>query len=289
MNNSSSYFGWHWNEAPAVPDRDSQMPASQWIAPTDIEILNGHLCFVLDADAADNAVTADAAMLDRFVRLADSSDSAILSYAARWGILDLCEHDTPRYHSMDWRMPPITSIPTCKLAVLDGDEDWRVEPLATWRRYSLQARTILEIGADLQAGILPPSDYWDTVCWDRTIRYDQERALDAQRKALMDVVTEWLRVGGVSPSLYWSNSGPQVWLQSPGLFGGLAMQLMLAICRSDGLERCSECRLPYVPSRRPRKGQRRYCPKCQADGIPRRDAERDARKRREEERKRAKR
>jgi hypothetical protein len=55
------------------------------------------------------------------------------------------------------------------------------------------------------------------------------------------------------------------------LFGALAVQLLFAVSRTDGLAVCSACGSPYCPPRKPRIDQRHYC-----SGYRRRGAWRDA-------------
>jgi len=70
-------------------------------------------------------------------------------------------------------------------------------------------------------------------------------------------------------------------------FGLLAIQLLLAIARAEGLATCAGCGAPFVSSRQPLAGKRvgrtiarrNYCRDCRDRKIPLRDAARDYRKR----------
>jgi hypothetical protein len=94
------------------------------------------------------------------------------------------------------------------------------------------------------------------------------------RKVVEEAVNRWLRIGAVSLSLEWWEPRPTVRLDSgplSALFGALALQLLQAVARSDGLALCSACGRPYTPERRPDPNRRHYCPQCR-NAAPHRDA-----------------
>ena len=89
-----------------------------------------------------------------------------------------------------------------------------------------------------------------------------------QREALAWIIADWLRIGDVRPRPLWRGEQPTLVLSSPGLFGALAIQLLLAMQRSDGVATGSSCGRAYTPVRRPKQHQRRYCPECRDAGAP---------------------
>ena len=106
----------------------------------------------------------------------------------------------------------------------------------------------------------------DVPWWNRSRRADQ--------RVLVDLVNFWLQIGGIQPRFRWGADAPVVFLGTPCLIGARAVQLLLAISRTDGLAICSACALPYIPTKQRAPNRRRYCPTCRAAGLPLRDAQR---------------
>jgi hypothetical protein len=84
---------------------------------------------------------------------------------------------------------------------------------------------------------------------------------DSPRHSLVDVVRDDLVIAPQS-----------------GLLGIIIQQIAQAIVTSHWAI-CSACAAPYQPERKPRKGQRRYCPACRRADIPHLHAVRDYRQR----------
>lgn len=93
-------------------------------------------------------------------------------------------------------------------------------------------------------------------------------------------VNWWLHVGMVRPRLLWGEQAAGIVFGSNSLFGHLALQLLLAIGKTEGLAVCSNCERIYAPSRQPTAGKRSYCSTCREKGVAVRDAQRDHRYRR---------
>jgi hypothetical protein len=72
----------------------------------------------------------------------------------------------------------------------------------------------------------------------------------------------------------WNKHGPGVALSPPGLFGALAVQLIYAVSRSNGLLVRSNCGNPFISQRRRDMSRRIYCPnpECGRGGLERRRA-----------------
>ncbi len=101
--------------------------------------------------------------------------------------------------------------------------------------------------------------------------------LNGQREALAAVIGTWLAIGAVRPAIAWGRSGqgddPTMALGVSTLFGGLVLQLLLAIAGQAGIAMCSACGQPFVPHRRLPSGRfaeppRAYCPGCRAKHAP---------------------
>lgn len=152
------------------------------------------------------------------------------------------------------------------------------EPIELWRTFSHQARSILEIADRLkQRKVGDPSD-WAVVYmasgraapwWDQT--------LQVERLVLASVLNEWLTLGGVRPSISWRGPLAEIDYVGPNLFSVIALQLAFAVSGGDGISTCSGCGRVYPRQRRPKEGQRNYCPECRRRKIPLRDAKRDER------------
>jgi hypothetical protein len=73
---------------------------------------------------------------------------------------------------------------------------------------------------------------------------------------------------------------PAVKFGGQGLFGAIALQLALAVGQSLGTAVCVHCRKEYsLTARRPKAGQRNFCPECRLEGIPSRYSLTDYRER----------
>jgi hypothetical protein len=73
---------------------------------------------------------------------------------------------------------------------------------------------------------------------------------------------------------------PSTRLEPFGLIGALGLQLMQKISTTTGVANCSGCGRSFSPTRKPRAGNRTYCPSCRAEKVPQRDAARASRGRR---------
>jgi hypothetical protein len=61
----------------------------------------------------------------------------------------------------------------------------------------------------------------------------------------------------------WTLSGaPRVELKGSELYGALAIQLLMAVSRSSGVETCDGCGKFYTPTRQPREGDHHFCDEC---------------------------
>jgi hypothetical protein len=210
-------------------------------------------------------------MLEDFLSLAEEPDDAILSYARRWGVLELCRHGLPASHNKFF----ISQPPDCLAC-----ESLRIEALDEWRRLSRAMGAALIIDAALEQRTTPDSAVWqlmpapyDSCFWRRGSKRDQVRI---EKMYLADVLRDWMHFGDVRISPSWRSNSTEVCLsldiEYGGLFGALTMQLALALTKSDGYAICDGCQHPYFPKRRPRPDRQNFCPKCQAKGIAHRFA-----------------
>jgi len=175
------------------------------------------------------------------------------------------------------------------------------EPLRSWARVSRRARALLNIAARLHGGARGPVEDWhlllggdetieswssrrkQTELSDDHIRRYYGSRLNEERSRLSGQLNDWLELGNVRPVLTWAQQGPELRTWIHGLFGAIALQLVLAVARTEALAICSHCARSYLPKRKPVEGKRRYCDECRTNGIPMRDAMADRRARKQEE------
>lgn len=205
---------------------------------------------------------------DRFLEIADpsTSDTVILRYAKRWGVLGLCVHLEP----------------------IGGAEHWdhwlaKGEPLSAWRRWSRILGAIVRINERHEEGRLGNKEDWETLWKDRWFVGRSKRwppnletiwkemfagYLGMQRAIIGGSVNSWLEIGTVRPLLEMDAKKMEfgLGLVGLGLFGALAVALLE---ETGGLiASCTGCRKFYRPTIRPKSGQDRYCPTCREAGIP---------------------
>lgn len=250
------------------------------------------------------------AVLDDFLLLAgDPSDEAILGYARRYGMLGLKPaegHPGPGF--VIPTVPWVGELIAPSIGYRHAPGVLR-EPVGLWRRVIRETAAVYAIAGRLRqdklvdraaweplAGIVslplsadnvvddsPPANVMDLseespVPWIPV----SPKTLEGQRQALAAIVSAWLALGAVRPVLAWGEpreDEPVVTLGTSTLFGGLVLELLLAVGGKAGFAICSGCGAAYVPHRRPPAGsfgapRANYCPTCRARGLPQREAAR---------------
>ncbi len=219
-------------------------------------------------------VKAGAKMLEQFVRLSDAPSQSILDFASQWGPLEICEHDLPASHQPH----RVTRESHCGARYLPSlDRKFQHgEPLSTWRRFSRHARAVLRVAARLHERKLAHPKDWEVVYEGSPDPPWRPQTVARDRRLLVGIVDDWLEIGDVRPQVTWTDR-PKVELAlgatrghvTAGTFGGLAVQLMLAIVPSMGVATCSDCGQPYVPKRAPPAGRLNFCEECGRQGAMR--------------------
>lgn len=241
--------------------------------------------------------------LSDFVGLArDPSAEAILAFAQRHGLLGLAITRRLRPATIPGWLPNLGTVlaPTLGYRHAPGVEK---EPLGLWRRVCREVPAVVEIGARLRLDRPADREAWFPLAdmlrfplksasptgapldgspvealgaWVWSLDAD---SLDDQRTALATVLSAWLSMGGVSPTVEWNpeSGNPFVTLSVATLFGGIVLQLAASVAGSAGLVLCSYCSTPFLPHRRPSAGQLAgdvaiYCPTCRRAGVPAREA-----------------
>jgi hypothetical protein len=111
------------------------------------------------------------------------------------------------------------------------------------------------------------TDFWRMFMKTLTEPPDVAQKRRGDRNLLSARVNTWLGLGNVKPQMKWDEHGPQIELAAgggyaDGLFGHLAIQLMLAASGSAGFVICSACSEPYVAKRMPTEGRLHFCQRC---------------------------
>lgn len=289
------------------------LPQGTWLRPPVVELEGNHLVFreTRGKDRAPSVETSPTRkLLQDFVGLADAPDEKILCYAQKWGALGLCEHDEPASHN--WSVPPLGARRGCWVPTLLGGGG--KEPLAAWRRFAKEARTVLDLAAQLHTRHWGKREDWRQLpsattaalalqiaktgdhhllrgeghltSWEEVQQITGlGRDAATEQDVLASVTDDWLRLGNVRPVFRWKKGNSAIELEGDGLFGALAVQLAFAVCAGDSFAICSECGGAYIPTRKPRSDQRRFCPDCGAKAA-RKHGARAARARKRKQRQR---
>ena len=199
-------------------------------------------------------------LLERFLALSTPNDevNSILRFAQRFGVFGFCEHDLPACHN--W-LPGGKAFgvkpcwpPKCER----NGVPYYYENLERWRSLARGAQALLNVAAAVHAGKTGRSEDW--VAADPA-RGSPSKPTEA-RERLVWRVGDWLKIGRVEVGF---GHDFEIALQfgAPfGLFGALAVRLMLAIARSEGLAVCSSCRRSFIPKRRPDQNRLSFCQEC---------------------------
>jgi hypothetical protein len=229
-------------------------------------------------------VTPPGDLLDRFVRLADADD--VKMFARGFGPLELCEHGLPFNH------PPADGAPPCQRQPVGFDVETWWEPVEAWLVIVRRFRATLEIAARLHLGHAIPRPLWHNYFrgfpgedspppGQRPLSELRRAHPDYDREEIAGRVVNFLELGRAVPRLVWKSrhASPRVTFHADGLFGVLAVQLMLAVARTEGWAICSHCGAVYSPARQPDPSRRNFCDECRRAGVPLKLAKRDSRAR----------
>lgn len=248
-------------------------------------------------DADDPTYFADAGegFLENFVELEEATDEEIAVFAERWGVLLICEHGFPSTHApAPWPFNSDAVVPLfddgtaadlemprgCR--PLSSPDGGNMEPMGVWRILSRQFKAALDVAARLHWGEKGPQGAWQHL-GGPPAPIGTDDGVETEKLYLGAFVENMLQMGDVRIGFSWADNVSEVDLVAPSMFSALAMQLALAVSRSDGLAICSNCARPFIPSRRPKPSQRRYCAICTRDKVPVRDASRAYRARKRQE------
>jgi len=233
------------------------------------------------------------AMLEEFVRLANSSPEKILGYAKRWGVLMRCPHELP--FALDTQgIEPSELCQRCwakcsKWLWSDPTERGCYppmpvgEPIDLWRRYAREAKSILGLATNLHRGRVGSENDWGVLLKQyASDHYLAKRikewptSLTIQQGVLAEIIQRWANQGKVRILLEWNTyQAPEV-TYGGGFLAALAIQIMLAVSQAHSFVICSACGTPFAPKRKPNPNRRRYCNQCGKQAAWR-DAKREER------------
>lgn len=277
-------------------DIDRRVDVLRWGLPHNLELRKDRLYWEEHPFDSGVLFTRPAAgMLERFLKLADAPDRRILDFAAKYGVLGICRHGLPAGHNSPLDRTCVHTVPAgrrkgCYVPTRrEKGKSFLWEPLSAWRALSHEALILANIADGLVRGELGERDDWRAVCVRARVsfpwsfeRLEYKASLGVRRFILAEATRAWLVMGNVRPTVIWESAHkkPSVQLSGRGLFGALAVQLALAIGQSAGYGICDHCRAQYAPEkRRPKVGQRHFCPLCRKKGIPNRYSMMDYRER----------
>ena len=255
-----------------------------WLAPKAVHVADGRLYWddgderlpgggVRTKAGQGRMVHAKPDLLGRFIDTwDDETGDRISDFAMTFGVLKLCNRGLPVGHA---RPGPYSAGPhdDCYPTGLRPDFRPYVE-LEAWRLWARRAMGLLTIAAKLQLSELPDPEHWAvhgtgsrppghrSLQWREYL--DIEEAIGLERLIAARLINDWLAIGHVHLEARWEEDSatPTARAAGKGLFGALALQLLLTTAKSQGLAICTSCGDPYTPTRKPAAGRDNYCPDC---------------------------
>jgi len=265
----------------------SSLDGAPWVAPRAVHVDGGRLYWDDGAERLPDGgrryvagcggriVQAGPDIFGRFLDTwDDDSGELICEFATTFGVLKLCSRGLPVGHV---RPGQYAGGPHDDCFSPGWPEGEPYVELASWRLWARRAMGLLNIAAKLQRSELPDPEDWavqsgrplqrrppgfEPLGWRQTS--DLEEIISLERSIAADLVNEWLALGGVRLEARWENGAttPTARAAGDGLFGALALQLLLTTAKSEGLAICSACGLTYAPTRKPPAGRDHYCQSC---------------------------
>jgi hypothetical protein len=245
-------------------------------------------------------------LLDQFIALSDqsSTDRDILAFARRYGPLYICEHHGIAIYHKPLLMSRIQLGPA---PIFGVDEPFKYiwcgpkaerrnpatfsEPVEGWRKLASRAANLLVVANEIRLNGDVPPRAWEKVDGSGEFGklYPSLAYLDEPWFRLAANVEYWLAAAEVDVRVSVEGQSLVASLNSfmMSSLALVAIQLLLAITRSEGLTTCSGCGAPFISNRRPLAGKvvgrwvakRNYCQTCREAKVPQRDAARDYRAR----------
>jgi hypothetical protein len=165
----------------------------------------------------------------------------------------------------------------------DEESGLNWDPIGRWLDYADQARAMLGIAQKLHNGERTAVGDWTALgelfpmephgITEEVLKEWQGRPW-RERPYLAMALERWLELGNVRPTFNWRHEAPAVVLEPSFFdgwtFGALAVEILMAVAKAHTLAVCSGCGAVYLrEGRRPKPGQRNFCPECQGRVAPR--------------------
>ncbi len=264
-----------------------------WYAPELLSLSGDYLYW----EHPGRKVRPDDEILAGFMSLSEGAERRILSFARRYGVIEVCAHDLPASHK-----------PRCQPQVGSAELEEQVanpkprpfgkpyslthrEPIAVWRKFATLFSALSNISATLR--MREPSRDLDWVVVRDSLDLQEGGLFTAKFKGsrlehdkhrLAAVFNLLIATAGIRPYIEVAGGGWDMmfggrWSIASGLFGELVFRLVLACTGVETPIRCSGCARPFLPTRKPAVGRRSYCKSCRKKGRPLRDAKRAQRDR----------
>ena len=268
--------------------------SDQWWVPAagGVQFTDAEMWVTGEGFADRGRVSGSRNLLEQFARLHSLDGAAIARFAGRWGFLHTCSHGIAAGH---WRVaaPATLGAANFTLEIPDDCHPQPREPFSVWRYWSSQAWGLLSAATRLRDGGRPSAAAWaalhqpgpwidrERVVASSTAAADWMRRqvegslpIEVERDAIALAATSWLRLAGVGLEVRWESGHPDVAMRVGGLFGGIGLQVALALGDVDGWGVCDGCGTFHIPRRPQAAGRRSFCESCRETGVPARLASR---------------
>lgn len=254
-----------------------------WLLPSKLVLESEVFHWEESIGKKQTAVSPARGMLEEFMGLEKADDERIFRYARRWGLLKVQQARIGRTDTWTSAGSDLREVAGGEV-LISG-----VEPLSVWRHWIARFAAAIRSGARIRFSKPPERCDWEVLhqleadeddiflirCLLQSdpVHFKKEEA----RFWLYSQIQRWAKFGEVSLTLDWDANA--ILITTRSLFAGLVVQLMAAMCSSNGLAVCSECGKTYSPTRKPVPGKRSYCRTCHKKGVPGRNATRAHRER----------
>jgi hypothetical protein len=261
------------SKTPAMED------SSSWKLPANVRIKDDQIFYSLSGPLVSDAATA----LEAFIELGDKSERDISRFVKQFSALHL--------HSIliadDWPFGGYS-----KIKGVNAGQTWS-DQLQFYKILPKAFYAAREIHGYVCNGDRAPDKLWANLYqWPLMWRNGfGERVIDCafwhrelDAFLLAEQVNAWLAESQVRPSLE-VKSGARfgaIQFNVGTLYGALVTQLLKEVSGLSEWVLCSnsKCRKSYIPElRRPKSGQRHFCPSCRKAGVPKKIADRESKAR----------